>query len=62
MASFHSKIAQTTHGPVEYEIRGEGPIVLISHGITGGVDQCFSLARTYLKQEKLQMHQKGPLG
>jgi pimeloyl-ACP methyl ester carboxylesterase len=55
MASFHPKMEQTAHGPIEYEIRGEGPVVLISHGITGGVDQCFGLASTYLMQEKLQI-------
>jgi pimeloyl-ACP methyl ester carboxylesterase len=55
LASYHPKIAKTTLGHVEYELRGEGPLVLVSHGITGGIDQCFSLSKTYLKHEKLRV-------
>jgi pimeloyl-ACP methyl ester carboxylesterase len=36
------------HGDMEYRLAGEGPIVLISHGVTGGVDQGIGLARMYL--------------
>lgn len=34
-----SQIAQTSAGPIEYCIQGEGPPVLILHGILGGYDQ-----------------------
>jgi pimeloyl-ACP methyl ester carboxylesterase len=34
-----SQIAQTTKGPVEYTILGEGPTVLISHGVSSN---CFA--------------------
>jgi pimeloyl-ACP methyl ester carboxylesterase len=34
-----SQIAQTNKGPVEYTMRGEGPIVLVCHGVSSN---CFS--------------------
>ncbi|MFX1490224.1 MAG: alpha/beta fold hydrolase, partial [Promethearchaeota archaeon] len=34
-----SQIFSSKFGDIEYLMRGEGPIILISHGISGGVDQ-----------------------
>lgn len=34
-----SRVAQTAAGPVEYAEAGEGPAVLVAHGIGGGYDQ-----------------------
>lgn len=34
-----SKVAQTALGPVEYEKRGSGPVVICLHGAPGGYDQ-----------------------
>lgn len=33
------RIVQTACGPVEYAMRGEGPVVLLAHGAPGGYDQ-----------------------
>lgn len=35
------------HGNVEYRVSGEGPALLISHGVTGGVDQGMGLVDAY---------------
>jgi 2-hydroxy-6-oxonona-2,4-dienedioate hydrolase len=55
LVSLRPIVALTAFGPVEYELRGEGPLVLVSHGITGGIDQCFGLAQTYLRHEGLRI-------
>jgi pimeloyl-ACP methyl ester carboxylesterase len=34
-----SKIFSSSFGDMEYVLEGEGPVVLVSHGITGGIDQ-----------------------
>lgn len=34
-----SEVAQTAAGPVEYAAAGEGPAMLVAHGIGGGYDQ-----------------------
>ncbi|MGD9380824.1 MAG: alpha/beta hydrolase [Candidatus Thorarchaeota archaeon] len=34
-----SSIALTPQGPVEYVLRGEGPVILVIHGAPGGYDQ-----------------------
>ncbi len=34
-----SQVAHTPVGPIEYGSVGEGPVVLIAHGISGGYDQ-----------------------
>jgi pimeloyl-ACP methyl ester carboxylesterase len=36
-----SRIANTTHGPIEYTLLGEGPVVLVCHGTSSN---CFSTA------------------
>ncbi len=40
-----STIAQTAHGPIEYASVGEGPAVLVLHGIGGGYDQGLLVTR-----------------
>jgi pimeloyl-ACP methyl ester carboxylesterase len=39
-----SKIAQTSCGPIEYAVAGEGPPVLVIHGAGGGFDQGMDVA------------------
>jgi pimeloyl-ACP methyl ester carboxylesterase len=39
-----SKVYESKYGDIEYLIAGEGPTVLISHGVTGGIDQGMQLA------------------
>jgi len=34
-----SQIAETTCGPIEYAVTGDGPLVLVVHGAGGGFDQ-----------------------
>jgi len=46
-----SQIFDTSFGDIEYLIQGEGPAILVSHGITGGVDQGIGLARDYIGSE-----------
>lgn len=41
---------QTTCGPIEAAIRGQGEPVLISHGIAGGFDQGLGLAEAHLSE------------
>ncbi len=48
LAAIHAQVAQVPRGTIEYMLDGEGPTVLVSHGITGGVDQGQGLASTYL--------------
>lgn len=39
-----SKVYPSKYGDIEYLMVGEGPTVLISHGVTGGIDQGMKLA------------------
>jgi pimeloyl-ACP methyl ester carboxylesterase len=34
-----SEIISSSFGDMEYLLEGEGPVVLVSHGVTGGIDQ-----------------------
>jgi len=34
-----SQLFSSSFGDIEYLLEGEGPVVLVSHGITGGIDQ-----------------------
>jgi pimeloyl-ACP methyl ester carboxylesterase len=38
-----TQVYTSTYGSIQYRICGEGPAVLVSHGITGGLDQAESL-------------------
>ena len=43
-----SKVYQSQQGSIEYFLQGEGPTILISHGITGGVDQGIGMSEDFL--------------
>jgi pimeloyl-ACP methyl ester carboxylesterase len=45
--NIQSKVYKSKFGDIEYLLEGEGPTVLISHGVTGGVDQGIGLAQAY---------------
>jgi len=42
--SIPSQIYHAKHGDIEYLLRGDGPTILISHGVTGGIDQGLRLS------------------
>lgn len=42
------KIFKSSYGNVEYEVRGEGKPILVSHGITGGIDQGIGISEEYI--------------
>ena len=46
-----SLVYQSQQGSVEYLLQGEGPTILISHGITGGVDQGIGMSKDFLGPE-----------
>ena len=43
-----SSIFKSTEGDIEYLLEGSGPTILISHGVTGGIDQGIGLSNMYL--------------
>ena len=43
LAAQPTEIFQSSYGDIEYRVSGTGPTVLVSHGITGGVDQAQAL-------------------
>ncbi|MCW4040476.1 MAG: alpha/beta hydrolase [Candidatus Bathyarchaeota archaeon] len=43
-----SQVYQSQYGSIEYLLQGEGPTILISHGVTGGVDQGIGMTRDFL--------------
>jgi pimeloyl-ACP methyl ester carboxylesterase len=43
LAAQRTEIFQSRYGDIEYRVSGSGPAVLVSHGITGGVDQAAAL-------------------
>jgi pimeloyl-ACP methyl ester carboxylesterase len=47
LASIPSAIFRSSFGDVEYVLEGAGPTALVSHGVTGGVDQGMSLVRVF---------------
>jgi pimeloyl-ACP methyl ester carboxylesterase len=46
--AIHSQVYKSKNGNIEYILFGEGPVILVSHGITGGVDQGMGLSALYL--------------
>jgi len=44
-----SQTIETEYGPVEYAVRGEGPMVLVAHGGPGGYDQALVLGELFRK-------------
>ncbi len=47
--AYPSQTIETAYGPVEYAVRGEGPVVLIAHGGPGGYDQALLLGELFRK-------------
>jgi 2-hydroxy-6-oxonona-2,4-dienedioate hydrolase len=47
LANVSSETYASGHGEIEYRLVGSGPTLLISHGITGGVDQAESLVKDW---------------
>jgi pimeloyl-ACP methyl ester carboxylesterase len=47
IASIPSEVYSSTYGEIEYHLIGDGPVVLISHGVTGGIDQGMFLANNF---------------
>lgn len=43
-----SSIFKSAEGDIEYLLEGSGPTILISHGVTGGIDQGIGLSNMYL--------------
>jgi pimeloyl-ACP methyl ester carboxylesterase len=43
LAAQPTRILHSTYGDIQYRVTGEGVPILVSHGITGGVDQAESL-------------------
>jgi len=43
-----SEVYDSKYGNIEYYMEGDGPTILISHGITGGIDQGIGLTESYL--------------
>lgn len=48
LESIPSEVINTTHGRIEYVISGKGLPIVVSHGITGGVDQGLGMAKSFL--------------
>ncbi|UCE96529.1 MAG: alpha/beta hydrolase [Candidatus Bathyarchaeota archaeon] len=46
--SIPSHVYHSKHGDIEYLLRGDGSTILVSHGITGGVDQGIGLSEDFL--------------
>lgn len=54
-ASYGAVVNKTKAGETEYSVSGRGYPVIISHGITGGVGQCFGLASLYLPENMFKI-------
>lgn len=46
--SISSQVYNSKYGIIEYYMRGDGPTILISHGITGGIDQGIGLSDSFI--------------
>jgi pimeloyl-ACP methyl ester carboxylesterase len=47
LADIPSEVYSSTYGNIQYRLVGEGPVVLVSHGVTGGIDQGMFLANNF---------------
>lgn len=47
--TYPSQTVETIYGPVEYAVRGEGPVILAAHGGPGGYDQALVLGELFRK-------------
>ena len=45
-----STVYDSKHGKVEYLLRGKGPTILVSHGITGGIDQGIGMSKDFFSE------------
>lgn len=48
LESISSQVISTSYGDLEYVVSGEGYPIIVSHGITGGVDQGLGMAEDFL--------------
>jgi pimeloyl-ACP methyl ester carboxylesterase len=46
--AIQSRVYSSKYGDVEYLLAGTGPTILISHGVTGGIDQGIGLSDMYV--------------
>jgi pimeloyl-ACP methyl ester carboxylesterase len=46
--SFETQVFKSVEYDIEYILKGNGPTILISHGVTGGIDQGIGLSDRYL--------------
>ena len=46
-----STIFKSNFGDIEYALEGEGPVVLISHGNSGGIDQAILLVNNFFERK-----------
>lgn len=44
LAGIPTEVYTSAYGDIEYRLVGDGPVVLIAHGVTGGIDQGMFLA------------------
>jgi pimeloyl-ACP methyl ester carboxylesterase len=51
LSVYATELVDTPAGKIEYYRKGKGYPMLISHGITGGIDQGIGLARNYIGRE-----------
>ena len=47
LAGIPSEVYSSHYGEIEYHLVGAGPVVLMSHGVTGGIDQGMFLANNF---------------
>jgi pimeloyl-ACP methyl ester carboxylesterase len=47
LQDIQSKVYKSKHGKIEYLLIGKGPTILISHGITGGIDQGIGMSKDF---------------
>jgi pimeloyl-ACP methyl ester carboxylesterase len=49
--SIPSKVFSSSYGDIEYLLKGTGPTILVSHGVTGGIDQGMGMAEDFIDSE-----------
>jgi hypothetical protein len=47
LESIPTRVCRSQVGDVEYLLAGDGPTVLVSHGVTGGIDQGMPFSGTF---------------
>jgi pimeloyl-ACP methyl ester carboxylesterase len=48
LASIPTETYTSQYGEIEYSLIGKGPVVLVSHGVTGGVDQGITITGSFV--------------